>query len=144
MPMIGWLRRMAPVEPKKAASPKAKTPPSVAVSQYPSPEGVASMATIGWLSRRPASEPSDPALPKAKTAPSEPAIQYPGELARPAPGEAGPEEPGKGGGGVELPGSTNSPSDDQSEPADQPTTASVPGTGRPLRKSTAWSSPPLA
>ena len=58
--------------------------------------------------------------------------------------KAGPEEPGKGGGAVELAGNTNSPSDDQSEPADQPTTASVPGTGRPLRKSTAWSSPPLA
>ena len=28
MPTIGWLSRMAPVEPKKRASPKVKMPPS--------------------------------------------------------------------------------------------------------------------
>jgi hypothetical protein len=33
MPAMGRLRRMAPVEPKKRASPKEKIPPSVATSQ---------------------------------------------------------------------------------------------------------------
>src|SRR5688572_15871473 len=35
MPTIGLLSLMAPVEPKKAASPKVKIPPSEATSQYP-------------------------------------------------------------------------------------------------------------
>ncbi len=33
MPTTGWLRRMSPVEPWKAASPKEKMPPSAATSQ---------------------------------------------------------------------------------------------------------------
>jgi hypothetical protein len=56
MPTIGWLSRMLPVDPKKPALPKAKTPPSAAVSQYPVPGpvvpvpgGTAAMPTIGWL-----------------------------------------------------------------------------------------------
>src|SRR5487761_1753877 len=35
MPTIGWLRRMAPVEPKYPRWPKVKIPPSEATSQYP-------------------------------------------------------------------------------------------------------------
>src|SRR6266581_155911 len=37
MPTMGLLRRIDPVEPKNAASPKAKMPPSEATSQYPLP-----------------------------------------------------------------------------------------------------------
>ena len=33
MPTMGWLRWMAPVEPKKLASPKLKIPPSDATIQ---------------------------------------------------------------------------------------------------------------
>ena len=33
MSMIGWFRRMAPVLPRKRASPKLKMPPSLATSQ---------------------------------------------------------------------------------------------------------------
>ena len=33
MPTIGWLRWMAPIEPKNGASPKVKMPPSAATSQ---------------------------------------------------------------------------------------------------------------
>jgi len=33
IPVIGLARRMAPVDPKKRASPKAKIPPSDATSQ---------------------------------------------------------------------------------------------------------------
>jgi hypothetical protein len=39
MPTTGWFNRIAPVEPKKRASPKVKTPPSLATNQYPFPEG---------------------------------------------------------------------------------------------------------
>jgi len=35
MPTIGWSSAVAPVEPKKPASPKLKIPPSAATSQYP-------------------------------------------------------------------------------------------------------------
>ncbi len=51
MPTTGWLRWMAPVEPKKAASPKAKTPPSRATVQYPPPSDVPAIPTTGWLRR---------------------------------------------------------------------------------------------
>src|SRR5207253_2916464 len=44
--MIGLLRVMLPVEPRKGASPKAKIPPSEAMSQYPCPDGVEAMLTI--------------------------------------------------------------------------------------------------
>jgi hypothetical protein len=57
MPTIGWLSRMSPVDPKKAASPNVKMPPSDATSQYPRPVGVDAMPTIGWLSRMSPVEP---------------------------------------------------------------------------------------
>ncbi len=55
--MMGWLRRTAPVEPKKRASPKVKIPPSDATSQYPAASGVKVMPTIGAFSRMPPSDP---------------------------------------------------------------------------------------
>ena len=63
IPTIGLLSAMAPVEPKKAASPKAKIPPSDATSQYPFPEGVAARPTIGRLSMIPPVDPMKVALP---------------------------------------------------------------------------------
>src|SRR5581483_371096 len=78
---IGWLRRVPPIEPKNPASPKAKTPPSAATSQYPPPDGAAAIPTIGWLRRVPPIEPKNPASPKAKTPPSAPADQYPRPVA---------------------------------------------------------------
>ncbi len=68
--VTGWFRRMPPVEPWKVASPKAKTPPSLAISQYPAPVGVAAAATMGWLRRMPPVLPWKVASPKAKTPPS--------------------------------------------------------------------------
>src|SRR3712207_1260675 len=53
-------------EPKNSASPKANTPPSAPMSQYPLPDGVAVIDTIGA-----ASFPSSAALPK-NTAPPKP------------------------------------------------------------------------
>ena len=50
MPMIGWFSLMAPVDPKKPASPKVKIPPSLATSQYPLPSDVAAIPTMGLLS----------------------------------------------------------------------------------------------
>ena len=47
MPTIGWLRAMAPAEPKKPASPTVKMPPSAATSHAPFPEGVGAPPTIG-------------------------------------------------------------------------------------------------
>src|SRR5262245_57701985 len=78
MATMGRLSLTAPVEPKKRASPKPKTPPSEAVSQYPAPEVVGATPTIGWLSRRPPVEPRNGALPRAKTPPSAPTSQAPG------------------------------------------------------------------
>ena len=49
MPTMGLLRWIPPVEPKKAASPKEKMPPSEATFQYPLPFGVAAIPTIGWV-----------------------------------------------------------------------------------------------
>ena len=49
MPTTGLLRGCPPIEPWKAASPKANNPPSVATFQYPFPSPVAAMPTIGWL-----------------------------------------------------------------------------------------------
>src|SRR2546422_7846591 len=51
---------MDPVEPWNAASPKEKTPPSEATSQYPLPVGVAAIPTIGLLSGVPPMEPKKP------------------------------------------------------------------------------------
>src|SRR5581483_9099461 len=46
MPTIGWLSRLPPIEPKKPASPKAKTPPSMPASHSPAPPAVAAAAVI--------------------------------------------------------------------------------------------------
>src|SRR5687768_10736711 len=83
---------MAPVDPWKRASPKAKMPPSDATNQYPLPDGVSTLPTIGWLRRTPPSEPKKPAVPKVNTAPSDVAIRYPAG--------AGGDGVGPGGGGV--------------------------------------------
>ena len=50
MPTIGLFRIMLPVEPWKSASPKAKTPPSLATIQYPPWSGVGAIPTTGLLS----------------------------------------------------------------------------------------------
>ncbi len=65
MPSTGALRRSAPVDPKKRASPKLKIPPSPATSQYPLPDGVAAMPTIGAFSGRPCIDPKKCAFPNA-------------------------------------------------------------------------------
>ena len=57
MPTIGLISGRDPAEPKKVASPKAKTPPSEATSQYPAPSGVGAMATIGALRCMPPVDP---------------------------------------------------------------------------------------
>jgi hypothetical protein len=59
-----------PCEPNKPALPKAKMPPSEAVSQYPLPSGVAAIPTIGRFRGCPPSEPKKPASPKVKMPPS--------------------------------------------------------------------------
>ena len=46
------------MEPKKAASPKEKIPPSVPSSQYPAPFGVTAAPVIGRAGGLPASDPS--------------------------------------------------------------------------------------
>jgi hypothetical protein len=66
---------MAPVDPKKAASPKLKIPPSDATNQYPPPSGVAAIPTTGWAKWRDPVEPSKGAPPKLKIPPSEPTVQ---------------------------------------------------------------------
>ena len=63
MPAIGWFSRMFPVEPAKRASPKAKTPPSRATSQYPPPVAVEVMHTTGWLRWAPNIDPKSGAPP---------------------------------------------------------------------------------
>ncbi len=63
------------MEPRKTASPKAKTPPSLATSQYPPPSDVAAMPTIGAFRWMPPVEPSKGAFPKAKMPPSEATAQ---------------------------------------------------------------------
>ena len=78
-PTIGLFRVSDPVEPWKAASPKANTPPSAPTSQYPFPSDVDAMPTIGRSSARFAMEPWNPASPKAKTPPSVAVSQYPRE-----------------------------------------------------------------
>src|SRR6202163_4045899 len=77
-----------PMDPKNPASPKAKTPPSDAKSQYPSPSGVAAMATTGLLSRVPPIDPKKGAS-NENTPPSLATVQYPpvwGSAAIPAMG----------------------------------------------------------
>ncbi len=48
---------MSPVDPWKAASPKAKMPPSDATNQYPLDDGVGAMPTMGWSRGLPPMEP---------------------------------------------------------------------------------------
>jgi hypothetical protein len=47
-----------------------KTPPSVATSQYPPPDGDGAMATIGSFNRIDPAEPKNPASPNVNTPPS--------------------------------------------------------------------------
>jgi hypothetical protein len=54
---------MAPVDPKKPASPNVKMPPSSATIQYPPPERVAAMPTIGLARGTLPSEPANGASP---------------------------------------------------------------------------------
>ncbi len=63
MPTIGLLSLTAPVEPRKAASPKEKIPPSEATSQYPCPLAVGAMPTTGLLSFSAPVEPLNAAEP---------------------------------------------------------------------------------
>src|SRR3954451_22779096 len=77
MPTTGWFSRIAPVEPKNAASPKLKMPPSPATNQYPNPLGVDAMPTTGRFNGKPpaglnAGTPGD-----GTTRPSAKAVQYP-------------------------------------------------------------------
>src|SRR5690242_14611657 len=54
MPTMGWLSRIAPVEPyPPAPGPKGKMPPSLATSQYPSSCSVFASPAMGRLSRMP-------------------------------------------------------------------------------------------
>jgi|GEM_PF-2825403 len=46
-PTMGLFRIWLPIDPLKVASPNAKTPPSLATSQYPLPLGVAARPTMG-------------------------------------------------------------------------------------------------
>ena len=73
--MIGLFNLMAPVDPKKAASPKAKIPPSDATSQYPLPDAVEAMPTIGLFSLMAPVDPKKPASPNEKIPPSDATIQ---------------------------------------------------------------------
>ena len=70
MPTTGWLRRIAPVDPKNRASPKLKMPPSEDSCQYPPLLGVGVMPIIGAASGLPPIEPRYGAPPKEYTAPS--------------------------------------------------------------------------
>src|SRR3954453_8867908 len=67
MPTIGEVRRMAPADPRKRASPKAKIPPSEETSQYPLPVGVGAISTIGVLRSKEAVDPNDVAAPNGRT-----------------------------------------------------------------------------
>src|SRR5438445_11842188 len=82
---MGWLSGNEPVEPKKGAAPKLKTPPSAATSQYPLPSGLTAAATIGWTRWMEPAEPWKEALPTLSTPPSPATSQYPSP--------AGPDEP---------------------------------------------------
>src|SRR5688500_9687267 len=77
MAEIGRLSGLPPIDPRKAASPKAKMPPSLATIQYPAAVGVGTNPTIGLLSPTDPAEPWNAACPKLKTPPSAPASQYP-------------------------------------------------------------------
>src|SRR5439155_870911 len=67
----GLLSLIAPVDPAKVASPKAKMPPSDATSQYPLPDGVEDIPTTGLLSFMLPVEPKNFASPKEKIPPSD-------------------------------------------------------------------------
>ena len=70
MPTMGRFSGLAPMEPRNAASPKAKIPPSEATSQYPAPLAVGVMPTMGFTNCSAPVEPSNGA-PKAKMPPSD-------------------------------------------------------------------------
>jgi len=70
MPTTGRLRWRPPIDPWKAASPKAKIPPSLATSQYPRPSAVGARSTTGASRRRPPIDPKNRASPKVKMPPS--------------------------------------------------------------------------
>ena len=73
---MGLLRVIAPVEPWKRASPKAKMPPSPATIQYPPPSGVEAMPTTGRVSGTAPIDPLNGAL-NEKMPPSDATSQYP-------------------------------------------------------------------
>ena len=75
IPTMEAFSLVPPIDPKNEASPKLKTPPSDATSQYPVLEGVTAMPTTGAFNRVPPMEPLNGAAPSAKTPPSEAAIQ---------------------------------------------------------------------
>ena len=64
---MGELSGLAPSDPLKVASPKAKMPPSDATIQYPRPSWVGAMPTMGSFRWLPPMEPSKDASPKAKS-----------------------------------------------------------------------------
>src|SRR6266850_3401688 len=64
---MGAFRLVLPVEPKKDAWPKAKTPPSAPASQYPGPVGLLAMATTPARNSSAAPEPRAGAAPKVRT-----------------------------------------------------------------------------
>ena len=57
MPTTGLSSGRPPMEPSNGASPKANIPPSLAVSQYPLPSGLAAMPTTGSFRGLPPIEP---------------------------------------------------------------------------------------
>ena len=57
--------------PTKPASPKVKTLPSAAVSQYPRPLGVAAIPMIGAAGGWAPNDPQNPASPNVNTPPSD-------------------------------------------------------------------------
>src|SRR6516165_5963429 len=77
MPTTGDTSGLPPIDPKNAADPKLKIPPSAATSQYPRPSGVDAIPTIGDTSGSPPIDPKNAADPKPKTPPSAAASQYP-------------------------------------------------------------------
>ena len=52
IPTIGPFSEVPPIDPSKGAPPSAKTPPSVAASQYPGPSGFTSIPAP-WLTPSP-------------------------------------------------------------------------------------------
>src|SRR5712691_2154344 len=89
MPTIGLLSLVPPAEPRNWASPKAKTPPSEATSQYPFRLGGGAVRAIGWLILNPPTEPKNPVSPKMTTWPVDVTLRTPDSEGR-DPGGTGP------------------------------------------------------